>query len=92
MKHKWEIQAKSGTAIHNVLQLVFTKNDQGHYNFELTDLELKELINRELENKNRRFLNDNTINEAIRYARTLHRDLINRYGENLSFYPEFAIS
>ena len=92
MKHKWEIQAKTGTAIHNVLQLVFTKNDQGHYNFELTDLELKELVNRELENKNRRFLNDNTINEAIRYARTLHRDLVNKYGENLSFYPEFAVS
>ena len=92
MKHKWEIQAKTGTAIHNILQLVFTKNSQGHYNFELTDLELKELVNRELENKNRRFLNDNTINEAIRYARTLHRDLVNKYGENLSFYPEFAVS
>lgn len=92
MEHKWEIQAKTGTAIHNVLQLAFTKNQDGHYNFELTDLELKELVNRELENKNRRFLNDSTINEAIRYARTLHRDLVNKYGDNLSFYPEFTIA
>lgn len=92
MKHRWEMQAKTGTAVHNVLQLVFSKNDAGEYNFELSDLELKELVNQKLENKNRRFLNDNTINEAIRYARTLHRDLVNKYGENLSFYPEFTAS
>lgn len=90
MKHKWEIQAKTGTAIHNVLQLVFTKNTDGHYNFELSDLELKDLVYANLENKDRRFLNENTINEAIQYARTLHRDLTNKYGENLSFYPEFT--
>lgn len=58
----------------------------------LTDLELKELIQNKLESKNKQFLNDNTINEAIRYARNLHRDLVNKFGDNLTFYPEFTIS
>lgn len=91
MEHKWEIQAKTGTAIHNVLQLIFSKEND-NYNFMLTDLELKELIQNKLEPKNRQFLNDNTINETIRYARSLHRDLVNKFGDNLTFYPEFTIS
>lgn len=91
MKHKWEIQAKTGTAIHNVLQIIFSK-ENGQYNFLLTDLELKELINRKIERRNVQYLNDNAVNEAIRYARTLRQDLVNKFGDDLSFYPEFTIS
>lgn len=88
---KWKIQAKTGTAIHNVLQLFFSKNN-GEYNYLMSDLELKDHILKNLEKDNIQYLNDATINETIAYARTLYKDLVNKFGDNLSFYPEFTIS
>lgn len=92
MENRWEKQGKTGTAIHNILQIIFTKNDQGKYNFELSDEELIAEIDKKLESKNKQFLIGNVIAETISYARTLHKNLIQEFGENLSFYPEFAIT
>lgn len=92
MKRRWEAQAKTGTAIHNILQLFFTKDENGRYNFELSNVELREVINKYLERKNKPYLNEKTIRQTIEYARNLHKDLINKFGDNLSFYPEFAVT
>ena len=43
MTHRWEIQAKTGTAIHNVLQLCFSKV-KDNYAFTLSDEELTSYI------------------------------------------------
>lgn len=43
MTHKWEIQAKTGTAIHNVLQLCFSRIN-GDYTFNMSDAELRTYI------------------------------------------------
>lgn len=92
MKHRWKVQAQTGTAIHNVLQIFFTKDENGKYNYELSDSELRIVIDSQLEKKNKSYLNEKTIRETIQYARTLHKDLIDKLGDNLTFYPEFAIA
>lgn len=92
MKARWKAQAKTGTAIHNVLQLFFTKDKNGRYNFELSNSELIAVIDKDIEKKNKPYLNQKIIRETIEYARNLHKDLKNKFGDDLTFYPEFAIS
>ena len=92
MEKRWEIQAKTGTAIHNVLQIIFTKDENGKYNFELSDEDLIEVINKNLEYKNKQFLNEKTIKQTIQYGKQLQKDLRNKFGEDLLFFPEFTIS
>ncbi len=89
MENKWKIQAKSGTAIHSVLQICFQKQ-KGIYNFTLNDNELKQLIDQSI--KDKQYLNDVVIQQAIDYARKLNSDLVYKFGENLAFYPEFMIT
>ena len=91
MTHRWEIQAKTGTAIHNVLQICFSKV-KDNYAFELQDEELNTYIQEKLVEENKQFLTDNTIQQAIQYARKLNEDLTYKFGDGLAFYPEFVVS
>lgn len=91
MTHKWEIQAKTGTAIHNVLQLCFSRIN-GDYAFNMSDAELRTYIQDNIDKDNTQYLNDTTIQQAIQYARNLNQDLIYKFGDGLAFYPEFVIS
>ena len=91
MTYRWEIQAKTGTAIHNVLQICFSKV-KDNYAFELQDEELNTYIQEKLVEENKQFLTDNTIQQAIQYARKLNEDLTYKFGDGLAFYPEFVVS
>lgn len=91
MTHKWEIQAKTGSAIHNVLQICFQKQN-GKYNFELDDSSLKDYIENNLDKKNQEFLTPIAIQQSIEYARKLHQDLTRKFGEGCAYYPEFAVT
>lgn len=90
---KWDSQAKIGTAVHEVLQLFFTdttgENDNTVKVFNLENP--KEYILNNLSEANKKYLNPETINKAIQYATNLKEQLTSKYGENLLFFPEFAV-
>lgn len=91
MTNKWETQAKIGSAIHNVLQICFQKQN-GKYNFELDDTSLEEYLETAIDKKNKQFLTPNSIQQTIEYARKLHQDLTKKFGENCNYYPEFVVT
>lgn len=93
---KWEYQAKTGTAIHEIFQLFFsrTKNDAGEevYVYELPDM--KQYIINNISAENKPFLDLATkdiIEDAINYATQLRDTIKSKYGEKAIFFPEFAI-
>lgn len=95
IERKWKIQAMSGTAVHGVLQLFFSKDGDTN----VFDLENpKEWIINNLEPKWKPYLlnSDGTpkkvIDDAIQYAQNLKKHLTDKYGEDLLFFPEFLIS
>ena len=94
IKKKWEAQAKTGTAIHSILQIFFSKDKAGKYMFNQPNLESQ--ITSKISKKNMQYLNDKVIKDTIVYAQKLKKDLENMWcdnpGDELSFYPEFMIS
>lgn len=91
MTNRWKIQAKTGTAIHNVLQLCFQKlNDE--YVFNLSDNQIITHIYDNIESENLQYLNSDIVQQAIQYAKKLNEDLTYKLGDGLAFYPEFVIS
>lgn len=91
IEFRWEMQAKNGTAVHNVLQLCFTMNNDS-IALNLPKHELIDFINNNLEKSNKKFLTPDIIDQTIEYAKKLHEDLKYKFGDNLLFYPEFTIS
>ena len=91
MKERWEAQAKSGTAIHNVLQLCFTKVD-GTYVLDLSKEKRLNYINTHLDKDNLQYLNADIIEQAILHASNVRDSLIYKLGDGLLFYPEFVVS
>lgn len=89
IEFKWENQAKIGTAIHNVMQLYFTK-DGDQYVYEKPDA--SQWIKDHLEAENIPYLTDAAIIQSIEHAKNLHNDLKSRFGDELMFFPEFMVS
>ena len=93
MKKRWETQAKTGSAIHNILQIAFTKNPNGTYNINLSKEELKRVVVSKLQDKSRQYLTDKDIIDTIDYAKQLYEDIKRELDDDdLSFYPEFCIA
>ena len=90
MTHKWEIQAKTGSAIHNILQICFQKQ-KGIYNFTLDDATLTSLIENKIDDKNKPYIKGDIITQAITYARQLNDKLTEKFGKDCAFYPEFMV-
>lgn len=91
MKNKWSIQAKTGSAIHSALQICFQKT-KDTYNFEMDDKDLTALIKKNADRKYKKYLNDKAIQDAIEYARKLHKDLTEKFNGECEYYPEFVIT
>lgn len=91
MTSKWQYQAKSGTAVHNVLQICFSKQ-KGIYNVTLDDNTILNLVNQNLDNKNKKYLTEDIIKQTIQYAKKLDTQLKERFGEEVAYYPEFMIA
>lgn len=53
IKNRWKNQAEIGTAIHNVMQIIFEK-DGDNYNFTKSDIDLKAYIKSHLESRNQK--------------------------------------
>ena len=79
MENKWKNQAKAGDAIHNVLQLFFTRGDNNEYLFTMSDDDFKQYCLAHLDADN------------APYIRKLHDKIKSEFGENCIFYPEFTI-
>ena len=91
MTNKWKIQAKTGSAIHNILQICFQK-EKGIYNFTLDEEQLTKIIESKLEDRNKPYIKGNIIHQAINYAKELNAKLTQKFGEGCAFYPEFMVS
>lgn len=92
MKNKWRNQAKAGDAIHNVLQLFFTKDDKGNYLYEMSDSVFKQYCIDNLDADNKDFITPELIEKTIVHARELHKNLKLKFGDNCLFYPEFTVT
>lgn len=90
MENRWKNQAECGTAVHQILQIYFSKDSRGQYNY--TKRNLEEIIEQKLSKKNKKRLSRTIIQQGIQYANKLKEDLYNQFGEDLDFYPEFAVS
>ena len=86
MEKRWKEQALIGTAVHNVLQLYFTYQDN-MYGYERENI--KDYIEKNLEPKNKEKLNSKVIDDTIAYAQKLRESLEKELGEGLLFMPEF---
>ncbi len=91
MKKRWKAQADCGTAIHNVMQIVFERTGN-KYNFELSDEALFNTVNRCLKRKNLKYLSESIIRYAITHAKKVQSDLVRQFGDGLVYFPEFDIA
>lgn len=91
MENKWKNQAKAGDAIHNVLQLFFTRGENNEYLFTMLDEDFKQYCLDHLDADNAPYITEPVIEKTIQYARKLHNKIKSEFGENCIFYPEFTI-
>lgn len=87
MKDKWKAQGELGTEIHSILEMLFRTTKAGLL-ITQSDKAIKSYINLQYKDKK---LKQDTINSIIKYGKKLHEDLINTYGQNLTFFPEFKV-
>ncbi len=90
MQERWKNQAKMGDAIHNALQIFFSKDENNNNVFDRIDIEQYILEN--IESKNKNFINIDIIKQAINLGIQLKQELVQKFGEDLIFFPEFVIS
>lgn len=89
--NRWAVQAKTGTALHNVLQIFFSRT-KGQFNYEMNDIDLYNYVMNNAESQNLPFLNEKSVKQTIQYGRKLLEELTAKFGEGLAFFPEFTIS
>lgn len=93
IKEKWRNQAKAGDAVHNVLQLFFTKNEElNDYLFTMSDGDFKQYCIDNLDEDNKEYITPEVIEKTIQYARKLHEQIISKFGKDCIFHPEFTIT
>lgn len=96
IEKKWKIQAKTGTAIHSVLQIFFQRDSQGNYTFSMPEANLRNYIVSHISAENMKYLTPKAIDDTIAYAKELKKHLEQSLGDgeidSLSFYPEFMVS
>lgn len=91
MENKWKNQAKAGDAIHNVLQLFFTRGKDNKYLFTMSDNDFKQYCLDNLDSDNAPYITEPVIEKTIQYARKLHDKIKLEFGEDCIFYPEFTV-
>ena len=92
--NKWEQQAKMGTAFHKVMEIFFSKDSNGNYNFTKTDEDLIEILNKKETGLDFNYINLDIIKQAIDLARKLKTSIASSLGENedtLDFFPELNV-
>lgn len=94
MEEKWENQAIIGTELHKILQIFFstikTGANAGKIMGSMSDsFLLNTVFPRKL---NMDLVNPKAIADTLKIARDLHSQIINKFGEDCSFHPEFTIT
>ena len=96
IENKWDTQAKTGTAIHSVLQIFFQRDNQGNYTFNMPETDLRNYIVSQISAENMKYLTPKAIDDTISYAKNLKEHLEQSLGDgevdSLSFYPEFMVT
>lgn len=95
MENKWKKQAQYGTELHNVLNYYFQKSKSGKYHFE--EINGRNLTNTAIANlKNAGLISDITdyekIKQLVQVADTIRKDIYDKYGDDVEFFPEITIS
>jgi len=94
MEDRWENQAIIGSELHKILQIFFspikTGANAGKIMGTLSDsFLLNTVFPRKL---NMDLVNPKAITDTLRLARDLHSQIINKFGNDCSFHPEFTIT
>ena len=93
VKDKWVAQGKIGTAIHDVLKLLFSKNSSGELR---VDTDTTKLMNLYFKRGSGRYdeelLSRKVVEDTIIYAKELKQQIIDVLGENVSFFPEYTLT
>lgn len=93
---KWSYQGIAGTALHKIMEVFFTKDDQEVYNYqkyktaeEFTNFLLSEKSGSEYD-----LLDNSIISKMAELAFKIKIDIVNKigFGEDLDFYPELKIT
>lgn len=91
MERRWKFQGKAGTAIHRILEIMFTKQGD-NYIYKLPKDQIIGIVNRRLTQEHKNYIKGNTIEQTIEHGIKLGASLNATYGENAIFYPEFNIA
>ena len=96
MKRKWKAQGEMGTAIHDVLRHLFSPYKSGKKAGTLrvddSPEQLISLFFKGGRHYNSNYLTEQHIRDIIEYAKQLKTEMIDKFGEDLTFFPEFQIS
>jgi hypothetical protein len=83
-----------GTAFHKVMEIFFSKDSNGNYNFTKTDEDLIEILNKKETGLDFNYINLDIIKQSIDLARKLKTSIASSLGENedtLDFFPELNV-
>lgn len=94
ISNKWQQQGKMGTAFHKVMEIFFSKDTDGNYNFTKTDSDLLEILNKKENGLDLNYITPEIINQTIEFARKFKSEIASTLGENedeLDFFPELNV-
>lgn len=98
IEKKWELQAKVGDQIHAILRLFFTEAKSGIHKGEIygknVDFFKNQLLSKTIQQNPNEWGNiqGDVIDNAIELGTKLYNSVIEKFGENCKFYPEFTIT
>ena len=91
------MQGEMGTAIHDVLKHLFTPysaaaKKAGMLRLDDSPEQLISLFFKGGRHYDTRYLTEQHLRDIINYAKNLKTELVTKFGDNLTFFPEFQIS
>ena len=96
MKEKWEAQGKMGTAVHDVLKVLFSPyrsgSKEGTLRINDNEETLKFYFSPGKNRYNEQLLTQKHIEDIIKYAKKLKTELEKKLTGPLMFFPEFQIA
>lgn len=93
MTEKWASQAEIGSALHNVMQIFFSRySDTGSVRNK-TDEEIIQIVKDKIKDESHlKYLNDDTIKSLINFGRNIVKRFDPDGRGNVNYFPEFKLS
>ncbi len=94
LEEKWKQQGQMGEEVHKVLQLFFSTIKTGKNAGKLTgslsdDFLLNVYFPKQLDMS---LIPQKAVADTLKIARALHKQIVQKFGDNCTFFPEFVIS